>query len=204
MSLEIEPGDSTSTCITKAVFQLMQTTDIDRIAVSDVIRIAKVSRSTFYRYFDSVDDVVKVFENSLLADLQTINESALKLRFSSAELEPTAAMISRMETIHDHREGIVALNGPHGDPTFSHRTMVFMHQYFLRRLKNVPGDETHRDMYLAFIIQGHDGLIDYWLEKRPDIPAKTVAAMLCRLYYAPLYMDKNSVREQIKFPEFED
>lgn len=52
--------------IETAVFKLMETTDIPDIRVADVIKLAKVSRSTFYRHFDSVDDVVKRFESELL------------------------------------------------------------------------------------------------------------------------------------------
>lgn len=56
----------TSRRITDAVFELMAATDIPDIKVVDVIRQARVSKSTFYRHFSSVDDVVKRFEDEIL------------------------------------------------------------------------------------------------------------------------------------------
>jgi len=55
----------------------LETTDIPKIKVADVIKDANVSRSTFYRRFDSVDDVVKRFEDALLDNMRSINDVAI-------------------------------------------------------------------------------------------------------------------------------
>ena len=89
----------TSRRITDAVFELMAATDIPDIKVVDVIRQARVSKSTFYRHFSSVDDVVKRFEDEILEGMGEINEVALKARFDDAELDPTLSMIRRMEVL---------------------------------------------------------------------------------------------------------
>ena len=83
----VHDGRSVDERIEDAVFSLMETTDIPDIRVADVIRLAGVSRSTFYRHFDSVDDVVKAFETDLLANMHSINSFALKARFAQAELD---------------------------------------------------------------------------------------------------------------------
>ncbi|MDD3486358.1 MAG: TetR/AcrR family transcriptional regulator, partial [Atopobiaceae bacterium] len=74
---DFEPGDPVDARVTDAVFELMRTDDIPRIRVADVLRQAKVSRSTFYRHFDNVDDVVKTFEDDLLDNMRAINDVAL-------------------------------------------------------------------------------------------------------------------------------
>lgn len=179
--------------IEDAVFDLMKTTDITDIKACDVVRLAGISRSTFYRHFDSVEDVVKQFETSLLDTMSTINKNALKLQFSKAELKPTASMISRMEVLRENRDRIVALNSDHGDPTFQHKATMLMHEFFRIRLKDVGGSELHRDLYLSFVIAGHNNLIQYWLEKRPEIPPEEIAAMLNRLYYSSFFVDEENV-----------
>ena len=68
--------------VEEAVFGLMETTDIPDIKVSDVVRLAGVSRSTFYRHYDSVEDVVKQFEAGLLDTMRTINNTALGVQSS--------------------------------------------------------------------------------------------------------------------------
>jgi AcrR family transcriptional regulator len=181
--------------IEEAVFGLMETTDIPSIKVADVVRLAGVSRSTFYRHYDSVEDVVKQFEAGLLDTMRTINNTALGVQFSKAELKPTQSMVARMEVLQANRDKIVALNSDHGDPVFQHRATMLMHEYFRIRLQGVGGSELHRDLYLSFVIAGHNNLIQYWLEKRPEIPPTEVAAMLNRLYYSSLFIDDEKASE---------
>lgn len=183
-----EALDNVDGRIMRAVFELMRTTSIDRMRVSDVTALAGVSRATFYRRFLNVNDVVKTFENALLDNMRSINNVALKARFNVAELEPTATMVSRMETLLQYRDEIVALNGPHGDPSFVHKATVLMHDYLSDRLSEVLGPSDELELYLAFILAGHLNLIQFWLEKRSDIAPRKVAATLNRLYYAPFFL----------------
>ena len=192
--------DSVDERIGDAVFSLMSTTDIPEIRVGDVARAAGISRSTFYRHFDSVDDVVKGFETDLLANMRDINSYALKGRFGQAELDPTPTMIRRMELLAERRDKVVALNGPHGDPQFVHKATVLMHDHFRDRLADVEGSGDYRDFYLAFVLAGHHNVIQYWLEKRPDVEPEVVAGVLNRLFYAPFFLDNATARKSARSP----
>lgn len=192
--------DSVDERIEDAVFSLMSTTDIPEIRVGDVVRAAGISRSTFYRHFDSVDDVVKGFETDLLANMHDINCYALKGRFGQSELDPTPTMIRRMELLAERRDKVVALNGPHGDPQFVHKATVLMHDHFRDRLADVEGSGDYRDFYLAFVLAGHHNVIQYWLEKRPDVEPEVVAGVLNRLFYAPFFLDNATARKSARSP----
>lgn len=185
--------------IEDAVFELMLTTDIPEIKIHDVARLAQTSRSTFYRYFDSVDAVVKSFETNLLENMRGINDLALKVRLSKSELAPSHSMIARMELLQANRQKVVALNGPHGDPAFVHKATVFMHNYFRDRVKDVESDELSLDLYLSFVIAGHHNLIQYWLEEHPELEPETIAAALNRLYYAPLFFNADDSDDKPSF-----
>lgn len=184
----------TSRRITDAVFELMAATDIPDIKVVDVIRQARVSKSTFYRHFSSVDDVVKRFEDEILEGMGEINEVALKARFDDAELDPTLSMIRRMEVLQANRDKIVVLNGVHGDPVFTHKATIFMHDHFRKRLSTLPCGEDTWDLYLSFAIAGHHNLIQYWLEERPDLEPVVVATALNRFLYAPFFLEQEANR----------
>ena len=184
----------TSRRITDAVFELMAATDIPDIKVVDVIRQARVSKSTFYRHFSSVDDVVKRFEDEILEGMGEINEVALKARFDDAELDPTLSMIRRMEVLQANRDKIVVLNGVHGDPVFTHKATIFMHDHFRKRLSTLPCGEDTWDLYLSFAIAGHHNLIQYWLEERPDLEPVVVATALNRFLYAPFFLEQGANR----------
>lgn len=192
--------DSVDERIEDAVFSLMSTTDIPEIRVGDVARAAGISRSTFYRHFDSVDDVVKGSETDLLANMHDINSYALKGRFGQSELDPTPTMIRRMELLAERRDKVVALNGPHGDPQFVHKATVLMHDHFRDRLADVEGSGDYRDFYLAFVLAGHHNVIQYWLEKRPDVEPEVVAGVLNRLFYAPFFLDNATARTSARSP----
>ncbi|MDY4041549.1 MAG: TetR/AcrR family transcriptional regulator [Collinsella sp.] len=178
--------------IEDAVFELMRERDIPEITAVSVCRLAGVSRATFYRHFRSVDDVVKRFEDRILATMQVINSGALRFRSGKSELDPSAAMIERMEFLSAHRSKLIALTGPHGDPQFIHKTVVFMHQHFRERLRDMSPGGDEFDLYLSFVIAGHDNLIQYWLEERPDLEPRFVAAVLNRLFYAPFFIGEES------------
>lgn len=184
----------TSRRITDAVFELMAATDIPDIKVVDVIRQARVSKSTFYRHFSSVDDVVKRFEDEILEGMGEISEVALKARFDDAELDPTLSMIRRMEVLQANRDKIVVLNGVHGDPVFTHKATIFMHDHFRKRLSTLPCGEDTWDLYLSFAIAGHHNLIQYWLEERPDLEPVVVATALNRFLYAPFFLEQEANR----------
>lgn len=189
--------------IEDAVFELMATTPVQSIKVAEVLHLAHTSKSTFYRCYRSVDDVVKRFEDELLQNMQDINDVALEARFGDAQLDPTPTMIKRMEILQANRSKVLALNSDNGDPVFAHKATIFMHDYFRNRLRSTFSDETDLDLYLAFALVGRHNLIQYWLEARPDLEARTVAAALNRMFYAPLFVDDASRHWHPRIPDFE-
>lgn len=48
-------------CITDALFRLMRTTDIKEITVSALVRTAGVSRNSFYRNYQSLEDILRQY-----------------------------------------------------------------------------------------------------------------------------------------------
>lgn len=189
--------------IEDAVFELMLEKPIPAIKAMDVVRRAHTSKSTFYRHYKSVDDVVKQFEDKLLHNMQTINDVALEARFADSQLDPTPTMIRRMEILRANRGKVLALNSPNGDPGFTHKATIFMHDYFRDRLRGTFSDEMDLDLYLAFALAGHNNLIQYWLEVRPEIEPRALAAALNRFFFAPLFVDDTSRHWHPHLPDFE-
>lgn len=182
----------------------MRTTDVPKIKVTDVTKRSGVSRSTFYRYYDDVDDVVKTFEDGLLDNMHAINVIALKGRYREAELDPTPSMVARMETLRDRRDKVVALNGPHGDPTFTHKATVFMHDFFSERMCDFFESDVDFELYLAFVLAGHNNLVQFWLEKMPEVEPRRVAAMLNRLNNSALFISEKGLKDRPSFDNLED
>ena len=43
-------------------------------------------------------------------------------------------------------------------------------------------------------------MIQYWLEKRPDVEPEVVAGVLNRLFYAPFFLDNATARKSARSP----
>lgn len=57
--MPLDAKNDISARIEDAVFELMATTPVQSIKVAEVLRLSHTSKSTFYRCYRSVDDVVK-------------------------------------------------------------------------------------------------------------------------------------------------
>ena len=75
----------------------------------------------------------------------------------------------------------------------------------MRRLASLydDSDPNFMDLYLAFVIAGHHNLIQYWLEIRPELEPRYVAAVLNRVYYSAFFLDQSSVQRKASIPELD-
>lgn len=176
-------------CILRAVALLLQEQPYDKITASDVIRKASVSRSTFYRNFDSVDDAMIAMEDECLADFVDINRLGLKLRLGkeSVRLSPTMAL--RMETFLEKKDFTVALLGPNSHPRFKQKEAVLMQGYLADKAKAAHLTPEQLDLYCRFMVDGHNSLVMRWLTQYPDLDLDEVATLINRLLYASLLVE---------------
>lgn len=178
-------GDMTEAAIRHAVIQLMKEIDYDRITADAVARQAGVSRSTFYRYFDSVVDVVETMEGEFLDLVRDVNRIALQCsRGLSCASELTQSMVSRMEHVAQHRDFIIAVDGPHGDRTFRSRAEKVMSDYLFTRLQSEQSSFEEKALYIEFVSAGHYRMIYRWLVDFPSLSAARVAALTNKLLYS--------------------
>lgn len=69
--------------IEKAFIELIQTKEINEISVTDLVKVAKINRSTFYvNYIDIYDLVDKIRENMYKNILELYKEEAIKKEHS--------------------------------------------------------------------------------------------------------------------------
>lgn len=56
----------TNELIINASLELLKTTALNKVKVTDVVKMVGISRSTFYTYFDSVYDVIEQMERDII------------------------------------------------------------------------------------------------------------------------------------------
>ena len=106
MKEEISFRDSVKEAIAIALIQLMKERDISHITVKDIVKRAGVGRSSFYRNFDSKEDILLYYIN-LLFDIteETVNP------FSDDHLR--AFIISQFRLYKENKDFFVVLQKNH-------------------------------------------------------------------------------------------
>lgn len=119
---------STQLAIMDCLLLLLENRPIEKITVTDIVREAGITRSTFYVYFEDVYDVLSYIEANLTEHLPKPEAGALKTLSPSPSQPPTAEQceIPNWYTewfnyIEQFHRQFKALLGPHGNPQFPHK-----------------------------------------------------------------------------------
>lgn len=174
----------TRMAIRRAVIAEMQSTDIPDISITSLCARAKISRSTFYRYYDSVDDAVKQMEDELIDSLKraTRFDSAPFSPGDSQALQVRAGDLLRAEILHEARDFVVAVNGVHGDPSFANKAANLISENGRKSLGPSIDKAPNSDFLLEFIKAGMFSLVSYWLNRRPDLSPQDMCQVMDDFY----------------------
>lgn len=181
----------TKKAIEAAVISLLATTDLNKITVSEVVEAAHIARSTFYRYYDSVQDVATEMGDRILRSMAEINRWAAIERVDETSSRLTPSALNRMTYLYEHRAEVNALTGPHGDPEFLERASGVMAGYWIKRLERGAKTPVDAEFFTRFMAAGHNAVIIYWLKEHPEVPPEKVATFLNQAFYSLFLQTEN-------------
>ena len=104
--------NSTKTRIRDSVIHLMESTDFLQITVKMITEESGISRSTFYRHYESVEAVVLEIEDEILDGLAFINKMSLNDVLGQNSGECTFSRLARSSMLKDYSNFIRVINGP--------------------------------------------------------------------------------------------
>jgi len=172
--------------IKDALLDLMQMTDADKISAIDLARKAGISRATLYRYYSSVDDVLREMEDEFLEGMRDCSRYYISAKFDVNRLDkPYPAFIGITEFIKAHRSFFLVMTGPHGDGRFVYRWHRVTREFYCGKLAYEELTKKDADVYIEFAMAGNDAMIRYWLVKRPDIPKEEIVPIVQRILFGP-------------------
>lgn len=99
--------------IGKGLMQLLKTMPLSEVTVSDIHRATGVSRMTFYRYFDTPDDVLSFlceqqakylanyYETHEVSDIHELVKNAIRLSIAGHELQEVLVYNHRMDLLNE-------------------------------------------------------------------------------------------------------
>ena len=161
----------TEKLIETSFLQLMNEQPFETISIRQLIDLAEVNRSTFYRHYLDKYDLLEKIENRLLDDLQAYYQEAL----DSSCLFKLEKEFKVEDFIHDKQnlfhffepylEDLAILLGPNGSSTSSWRLQEVLREIFSQSIS--LGDplleEVEADLLLNHQAASFMGTLTYWL-----------------------------------------
>ena len=159
---------ATRKVIQKAVVDAMETKPVTEITITEVCAACGIARSTFYRYYDSVDDVLKKTGDELLAAIKRVS-SLDKYDSSSAPMKPRQSDLARAQILKEYAPFILAATGYNGDPSFAKKATNLISDQFFETAGEHMRRQPYGDFMVEFIKAGLFRTIDYWLRDHPEM-----------------------------------
>ena len=157
--------------IEDSLLQLMKEQTFETISIRQLIDLAEVNRSTFYRHYLDKYDLLEKIENRLLDDLQAYYQEAL----DSACLFKLEKEFKVEDYIHEKQnlfhffesylEDLAILLGPNGSPTSLWRLQEALREIFSQSifLGDPLLEEVEADLLLNHQAASFMGTLTYWL-----------------------------------------
>ena len=157
--------------IEDSLLQLMKEQTFETISIRQLIDLAEVNRSTFYRHYLDKYDLLEKIENRLLDDLQAYYQEAL----DSACLFKLEKDFKVEDYIHEKQnlfhffepylEDLAILLGPDGSPTSLRRLQEALREIFSQSifLGDPLLEEVEADLLLNHQAASFMGTLTYWL-----------------------------------------
>ena len=153
---------SAKTLIRTTVVELMETTDVPEITVTAVCKRSNLSRTTFYRYYTSVDAVVKEMGDDLLASIRRTQEVDRRTQPLGGMRAPGASDLIRAQILYEYGPFIRVVTGIHGDPSFAHKAVAVIRERLQEEVVSLGLGKRDEEVLIEFMLAGLFRCINYW------------------------------------------
>lgn len=165
----------------------MRTTDPDRITAVELSRTADVSRATFYRHYDTVDDVLREIEDEFITGIINCCSAARTQPLTGGHYAaPPQVFVAMTEYILAHKDVYLIMTGTHEDARFLIKWHRFIREFHATMLSQEQIVKNDAALFIELVEAGTDAIIRYWLEKCPEASADEIARVTERLLRGPL------------------
>lgn len=134
----------------------------DAVTVNDIVELAMVNRSTFYRHYQDKYDLVESYLDELYAEL-----NAAPLAASGPE-EPNPGLVRLFEHIRDNAAFYRAMLGPHGYSGFGERIRQLTEATLRARWQTTLAADRRGQMpplmVLSYLSHASYGALVWWLQ----------------------------------------
>lgn len=157
--------------IEDSLLQLMKEQTFETISIRQLIDLAEMNRSTFYRHYLDKYDLLEKIEDRLLDDLQAYYQEALEsacLFKLEKDFKVEDYIYEKQNLFHffePYLEDLVTLLGPNGSSTSSQRLQEALREIFWQSISLADPhlEEVEVDLLLNHQAASFMGTLTYWL-----------------------------------------
>ncbi len=173
--------------IKAALIECMDGKSLHQIQVKELVERSGVSRSSFYRNYDTIYDVAEEIEKNFLDSIREINRDCIQTDIQDMQtVDPY--ILATLHFIKGNQDILLALTGPYGDPGFREEVNKLLREFFLAKMAYHYRDVEYSDFYSVFSCSGHIDIIRYWLTKRRDVSEEQMAVIVAKLMYGYFFV----------------
>ena len=169
----------TKMLLKEALLKLLQSKSIETINVSELCREADVNRATFYRHYNTPNDVLLDIGKELSDGMNRLVKRPSTVREAEEYVEKICVYL------YEHRNIIKIIILSHSDSDFSlilnecYQQVLEIKNDF-RGAKNL--DEDSLKLISTFLAGGGYQLLKYWLIEDVDKTPQEIASLVCSLF----------------------
>lgn len=164
-----------------ALIELCEEKSYYEITVWDICERAGLYRSTFYRYYDAKDDILREIEHEYIEDTQSLTPTIWTIRRDASEEEMEVyrkELTADMEYHRAHRQICKFLLSPGGDIYFYNKMVESIGQSMMKNIQQFGTSQGKNKEYLKILFAtGFVSTIHEWL-KKDDCSPREIADFL--------------------------
>ena len=177
--------------IQRALVELLQEKELDKITVTDIVTRADINRGTFYNHFRDKEDLLTSLEDEVMGGLARFQDAFGKLTLLDlAKLklsrEPVPFLVELFDYLRSEGDFLHAMLGPHGDARFVRRLRETLCTDLILGLLHEryrESDDPFVGYYVSFYAAAYLGVITRWLECGMRESSEEMARIAMRLLF---------------------
>jgi AcrR family transcriptional regulator len=187
MEKNLEKQKRTRQKLMNALIELCDKKGYYNISVEDICKYAGTYRSTFYRYYENKDDLLREIEKTYIQDTRNLTPSLLAYQagdFEDMQDKHLQEFIEDMKYHYAHKQLFKFLLSPTGDPYFYRKMQESLTQIYENNLKrngiSLGKDHTY---IINYFVTGYLSTIHEWL-KNDDRSPEEIAVFLLKMMHS--------------------
>ena len=159
--------------IQNVFLELLKEKPVAKITVKEICEHAEINRSTFYKHYQDVYDLMEKLENEAV-------EAFEKLLDSYVQNETVPALVTLLTSLRENRELLLPLLANSSNDDFMKRLTDACSGYALSPLTpeaDYTSNPKQAAVY-AYLAGGTSGIISNWLETGTQEPPQQVAELI--------------------------